>query len=433
MDIEELSLRCRSEQSRSYISEATLCYRAGAYRAAVVSTWIAVVFDLIDKVRELALAGDADAQASETKFQGYVDQINAGNQQGIKSALEFEREILNVCHERLQFFDQQQLVDLNRLKEDRHRCAHPSFQQVGVPYRVSAEQARLHIRNAVVHVLAQAPVQGKAAIAEVKKVVSSDYFPFDVQLGVAQLRTTGLVNPTPALVNGVIDALVFGYFNVGDSLYEKRQVLPALNGLYEMHPALYEARIGLQLSKLVRDLPDARLMWILYLVCHLRQGWVLLSQPARDKLVVLVGKVPDIEIIPALAVLSDVEQLRPLVELRIQRFDIAQLALVASQAALVRSVKSRAIGLLAESRNWGMVNEIFEKAVFPILDSVSAEDVSSIIGLYTKYGADLPGAHGYALFIEKVRAMLLIPDADLNVLLLNNGGGYLVPQVEPAQ
>lgn len=146
-DIEALSLQCRSDQSKSYISESLQCYRAGAYRAAIVTSWIAVVFDLIDKIRELALAGDAAAKELENRYETYISQIENSNPQGIQNALEYERDILDICKNRLQFFDAQQLVDLLRLKEDRHRCAHPSFQQVGVPYSPSAEQARLHIRN----------------------------------------------------------------------------------------------------------------------------------------------------------------------------------------------------------------------------------------------------------------------------------------------
>ncbi len=91
------------------------------------------MFDLIDKIRELAVSGDAVARNLESQFQTYVDQINDGNQQGVAKALEFEREILHECRDKLRFFDQQQLVDLNRLREDRNRCAHPSFQQVGLP------------------------------------------------------------------------------------------------------------------------------------------------------------------------------------------------------------------------------------------------------------------------------------------------------------
>lgn len=75
-DIEALAVRCNSEQSKGYIAEAISCYRSGAYRAAIVSTWIAVIFDLIDKIRELALQGDGTAKTLEARHEGYIQQID---------------------------------------------------------------------------------------------------------------------------------------------------------------------------------------------------------------------------------------------------------------------------------------------------------------------------------------------------------------------
>lgn len=211
-DIEALYIRCRSEQSKRYVAEAIRCYRSSAYRAAIVSTWIAVVFDLIEKIRELAVWGDASAKALEHRYETYVSQIHQGNSQGIKNASEFERTIIEICRDDLHFFDAHQYVDLVRLREDRHRCAHPSFQRVGIPYDPSAEHARMHIRNAVIHVLAQPPVQGKAALTELKTLVSSAYFPVDGQKAIAQLENSGLKNATEALVRGFVDQLIFGFF-----------------------------------------------------------------------------------------------------------------------------------------------------------------------------------------------------------------------------
>ena len=61
-DLDKLLLRCRDPQSKVFLAEAIACYRAGAYRAAIISTWIALVFDLISKFKELALTGDVEAQ-----------------------------------------------------------------------------------------------------------------------------------------------------------------------------------------------------------------------------------------------------------------------------------------------------------------------------------------------------------------------------------
>lgn len=61
-DLDELVLKCRDERAKSYIAEAVACYKVGAFRSSVVVCWIAVCFDVIDKLRELALAGDAEAE-----------------------------------------------------------------------------------------------------------------------------------------------------------------------------------------------------------------------------------------------------------------------------------------------------------------------------------------------------------------------------------
>jgi len=55
IDVDELTLRCRDEQARKYIDEAVRCYKAGAYRSCIVSTWNAVVFDYLHKLNELEM------------------------------------------------------------------------------------------------------------------------------------------------------------------------------------------------------------------------------------------------------------------------------------------------------------------------------------------------------------------------------------------
>ena len=55
-DLDELVLRCRDDRAKAYMSEALAYYKAGANRAAIIATRIAVTFDIIDKRRELALS-----------------------------------------------------------------------------------------------------------------------------------------------------------------------------------------------------------------------------------------------------------------------------------------------------------------------------------------------------------------------------------------
>lgn len=41
-------MKCRAQKAKDYIKEAVACYKAGAFRSSIVSTWIAVSFDIIE-------------------------------------------------------------------------------------------------------------------------------------------------------------------------------------------------------------------------------------------------------------------------------------------------------------------------------------------------------------------------------------------------
>lgn len=424
-DMEALALHCRSEQSKEYISEALLCYRSGAYRAAIVSTWIAIVFDLIDKIRELALSGDANAKQLEHQYETYLQQIEQGNEQGVKSALQFERDILTICKNQLQLFDQQQFTDLARLREDRHRCAHPSFQKVGEPYRPSAEQARLHLRNAVLHVLAQPPLQGRAALAELKTLVSSNYFPADTAKAVAQLRMSPLEKASDALVRGFIDELLFGFFDKNGPLYLKRQVTSAINASLEMYRPLVEQRLSKQLGKLVRDQPDQQFLFAVAFISLLSSSWNFMDGPARDKVVEFISHGKGSEVIKVLAVLSKIDAVRAEVDARVAVLTLDELGEAIASHRL-RAGKNRAIELLSEAHSWVRANEVINKAILPLFDLLNRSDVERIIRLPVETNADLIGAGSYSTLIEVVRRSGLFTQGDLNKLLDENRAHYLV-------
>lgn len=431
-DIEALTLRCRSDQSKEYVAEAIRCYRASAYRAAIVSTWIAVVFDLIDKIRELAVSGDAAAKALEAKYETYIAQIEQNNSAGIKSALEFEREILETCRDQLQFFDPQQFIDLTRLREDRHRCAHPSFQKVGIPYYPSAEQARLHIRNAVVHVLAQPPVQGKAALAQLKALVGSAYFPTDEKKAAAQLENSDFKNATDALVRGFIDQLVFCFLTKGDSLFLKHQVVAAINASFGLYPALVEDRLRKQINKAIRNVPDEQFPGAAALVAFVRSASSILEQTSRDKIVKFIDEGPAKDVLGLLEPLSQIESFQPAVQKRVDGLTLDELTEAINTYGIRVLAKERAFHFLSQVRSWDRANDVLGKVVLPLFSSLSVQDIERVIRMPTDTDADLPGAHAYKLFVENVRKAAIIDEAALNGLLAANGASYLVPQPEAA-
>jgi hypothetical protein len=159
-DLDELLLRCRPGPSKAYAEEAVATYRAGAYRSCIVTTWIATVFDIIDKMREAALFGNSEIKAKLADFDRWQLEIANGNKAVLSQALAFEREILSYAHKKLEFIDGQQLVDLERLQDDRNRCAHPTFQRDAIPYQPSGEIARAHLCHASSTCFSSRPYKG---------------------------------------------------------------------------------------------------------------------------------------------------------------------------------------------------------------------------------------------------------------------------------
>lgn len=431
-DIEALAARCHSEQSKGYIAEAIKCYRAGAYRAAIVSTWIAIVFDLVDKIRELAVAGDASAAAIERQYEGYIRQIEQNNPAGIKSALDFEREILSTCRDKLQFFDPQQFTDLMRLREDRHRCAHPSFLQVGIPYEPSAEQARVHIRNAVVYVLAQPPVQGKAAIAGLKALVASAYFPTDPRQAVTQLQHAGLAAASEPSAKSFIDLLIFNFLTPGDPLFYKESVLAAINATFEISPALTEERLRKQLNKAIRDVPDPQFSGAACLVCRIHSSWNLLEQASKDKLVRFITTGPAAEALPFLQPFWQFEEAKAAVTQRVFLLSQDELSTAIGSHYLRDAAKERALHFLSQTRSWNAANDAFAKLIMPLYALLTQADIERIIRMPRETGADLHGAHAFKVFIDNVRQGATFEVGQLNGLLSANGAEYLVPQAQMA-
>lgn len=314
------------------------------------------------------------------------------------------------------------------MRQDRHRCAHPSFQRSGVPYNPPAEQARLHLRNVIVHVLSQPPVQGKAAIAELKTMVVSSYFPLDDHRALLQLRSSTLSSATEPLVRGFVDTLIFGFLTNSDVLFRKKQVVSAINSALVMYPEIVERRLRKQLNKAIRDVSDSAFDDAVYLVVNTENAWALLEQASRDKVKAFVETGPNNLVLPALKELAKFDELNDVVAARILALGLEDLADAIEPFNIGVLGKERALQLLQEVRSWDRANSVLSRVILPLFEFFDRNDIERVVRMPTEHGADLHGANAYRIFVEKVRESQLIPNTELNQLLLDNHGSYLVPQ-----
>lgn len=286
-DLDELVLKCRNKNAREYIREAVASYRAEAYRSAIVACWVAVCYDLIEKLRELSLAGDKQA---EKKIE-VLDAIHRDND--TSRSLKFEREILKFARDSVELISALEYEDLNRILQDRHRCAHPSLNADGEQYAPPAELARLHIHSAVTHLLQHEPAQGKFALDRILKQLDSEYFPTGSKDVLKAFQNSPIRRARPSLVKNLISVLLKKLFLEEQKDYTTSSKLTSsLKAVYTMHRALYQERCSEILPDIVSRVEDGNLHHVAINITRFPWAWESLDHTQQGRLTSYVAKLP---------------------------------------------------------------------------------------------------------------------------------------------
>jgi hypothetical protein len=276
-DLDELILRCRGPAARAYIAEAVGCYKAGSFRASIVATWTAVVYDFLDKLRELELAGDTNAKRHLEKFEGARQSSNW------KASLEFERNLLETARTEFELISPVEAADLERLEEDRNRCAHPSMSSSHDPYRATPELARTHIKNAVVYFLEHPPVQGKAAFDRLVADIQSEYFPRETKGALEVFRSGPLARARLPLVRNLVIVLSKELLLQGWTNSDRARRFAALTAILEMYMAEGERVLVETLPDLMLRVPDTTYYRVIFYMANVGMSWDLAGQAVRIK------------------------------------------------------------------------------------------------------------------------------------------------------
>ncbi|MFB8085026.1 hypothetical protein [Streptomyces sp. NPDC055992] len=160
LDLDDLVNRVVNPDVRPLVKEAHRCYATGAARAAIVLTWTATCADLIHKIEVLKEEGEADARALVQDVQRAQ---RPSEPDAVPLMLNVEKTILDVA-EKLELIDRTHRTQLERLREDRHLCAHPSLRPMGELYVPTSEYARAHLVAALDAVLVHQPSQGQRVL-----------------------------------------------------------------------------------------------------------------------------------------------------------------------------------------------------------------------------------------------------------------------------
>lgn len=417
VDLDELLLKCRDDRAKRYIAEAVKSYRSGAIRSAIVGTWIAVCFDVIGKLRELALSGDKEAET-------HVEELERTRMSGdIAKALKFERELLQLARDKFELISHIEFIDLERLQEDRNRCAHPSLVSEDQIFSPPAELARTHIHSAVNHLLQHPPVQGKYALERLVKEVDSDYFPDEKNKVKVSLESGPLGRPRDSLVRNFVVVLIKKLLKDNIDWKHKRRIAATLNAISELHPRGYNLALSEQLSLQFRSLSDAELNRAIEFFRLNEDVWQHIDSDVMHRLENFVVALPA-NLIVDIDFLLSFAPLRKQALLRISSASHAEL-INALFFDLPPEIADRLIIIYLTSTSYDQANESAKNLA--MYASYFNEDQIRQIVLGASKNDQVLYSFELGALLSALRSRKTIPEEEFDVLLKSNGLSSYAP------
>jgi hypothetical protein len=118
---------------------------------------------------------------------------------------------------------------------------------------------------------------------------------------------------------------------------------------------------------------------------------------------------------------------------RIQTMGTDRLSVAIQEHDLGALAKERSLQLLSESRSWNTSNDVIEKLITPLFDTLTREDLERIIRMPRETGADLPGSTMYGRLIRQVDRLGVIPVDELDPLVTEYNGQFFVENLQQAR
>lgn len=386
-NLDELIQNVRNIHAKNYLNESISAYRTGAYRASLIATWIAVCIDIIEKIRELSLSEDPTAQ----KWEHQLDKIQPNDP---RAMLDFEKNLLNIACDELQLISAIEKSHLERLKDDRNICAHPTFSDDGSQFSPPAELALAYIVQSANYLLVHAPVKGKVIVQRLYELINESSFPEDEEKAFTLLSSEN--NLGRVKDSGVRNLAILIFKRIfrdetGISQELLNRLSASLSAIQRLYPEIYEEVVSNKLVSMLSEANDIRLKRVFPFLNLKNELWSKVEHAERVRIEGLINAMSSEEI--------SKYQVTRLVEInediRVQVFEkIDQLNNVekAKVIAAYPSVffKDRSIQLFSESLSFDSAEFRGNQLLLPISSTFSDKDLESVF----KGALENTGAHG---------------------------------------
>lgn len=374
-NLDELMQKVRNPHAKNYINESIAAYRTGAYRAALITTWIAVCVDIIEKIRELSLSEDPAAKKIEER----LDKIQPNDP---SSMLSFERDILNFACDDLQLISTIEKSHLERLKDDRNICAHPTFSDDGSQFSPPAELALSYIVQASNYLLVHPPVKGKVIVQRMYELINEPSFPEDEEKAYALLSSEnnlGKVKDSGVRNLAIIILKRLFRDDTGLSPDLLNRLSASLSVIYRLYPVVYEEVVSTKLGAMLSEANDTKLKRIFPFLRLRKELWSKVDHAERVRVEGLINSMDHNEMsqyqVTMLAeVNSDIRS--NVIEKMNQLDDVKQAKIIAAYPTSF--LKGKAIDIFSQALSFDSAEYRANNLLLPISENFNDKDLQQV-------------------------------------------------------
>lgn len=374
-DIDSLALAVRDPESKRLILEAISAYRGGALRSAIVSTWIAVSYDIISKVRELATQGEGFAKTFVEDLEKTIKNEVIREHQNIESSL------LDNAYKQWQLLAKHEFNDMERLHKDRNLCAHPAFVVDDALFQPTPELVRTHITHALQHLLIHAPLQGKAAIERFMADIISPSFPSDSSSINSFIKTKYLDRAKDVFVKNLIETLLIVCFGKDSATYleHKNLIAETLNEIAELKTDIFDATAKNYIERKFESIPDNLLLNVGTFIKNDKRVWDWLLKPTQIRFKTLLQNA-DVETFKVCSVadVSAIPDLKDIIIDRITSFDEKSQIDIISQNPKREFIKT-AINIYGSANSYAQAEILGRRLMIPLAPLMDSDDIKEML------------------------------------------------------
>ncbi|MFB2705927.1 hypothetical protein [Marinobacter shengliensis] len=373
--MDELIQNVRNVHAKNYLNESIAAYRTGAYRASLIATWIAVCVDIIEKIRELSLSEDPAAK----KWEQQLDKIQPNDP---RAMLDFERDLLNIACDDLQLISTIEKSHLERLKDDRNICAHPTFSDDGSQFSPPAELALAYIVQSANYLLVHPPVKGKVIVQRLYELINEPSFPEDEEKAFTLLSSEN--NLGRVKDSGVRNLAILIFKRIfrdetGVSQELLNRLSASLSAIQRLYPEIYDEVVSNKLVGMLSEANDTRLKRIFPFLSLRNELWSKVEHAERVRIEGLINAMSPEEI-SKYQVTRLVEinaEIRSQIFQKIDRLnDVEKAKVIATFPSVF--FKDRSIHLFSESLSFDSAEFRGNQLILPISSTFNDKDLESV-------------------------------------------------------